>query len=444
VSARRHSAQRFVQWLDRLLDGSDAAHREMEAFPRLPAEEQCTLLGRRLKRQLVYFSSLPEAPPEWRRLALEPEEVLLREWPTLPVLAKEDLRTRFAPARLRPWLRVPVVESATGGSTGEPTPYCHDAGMLRATRNTERFCHRLLGWRPGMPKICLWGSERDIGKLETAQGRFNAWRHGLHLVPGYRLDERTVQRVLDLLRELRPAAIYGFTSMLEYLARAVLRLGAMPEPGSVAAAWNGGEMLLPEQSKLFEQAFGVPILNLYGGREFGAIAVQSEAGGPLRVLRPLLHLEILRDDGSLASPGERGRIVCTSLVCRGTPFVRYDLGDLGSAEASGVGECGVAALATLEGRRAGLLLLPDGRSLSCLFWNHLFKEFHEVEQFQVVIRGSAGLELNLRGLGLSPGREQNLRRVVREACGELPLSIRWVEAIPRTTQGKLLQVVREP
>jgi hypothetical protein len=103
----------------------------------------------------------------------------------------------------------------------------------------------------------------------------------------------------------------------------------------------------------------------------------------------------------------------------------------------------VCRLTSLCGRRAGLLTLPGGKTLSVLFWNHLFKEFSEVVQFQVVLRGGRGIELRLRGQRFSREREMDLRRILLNFIGPIPVTIVWLDAIPLTKQGKLLQVVRE-
>ncbi|MBD0320253.1 MAG: AMP-binding protein [Gemmatimonadetes bacterium] len=334
--------------------------------------------------------------------------------------------------------------SSTGGSTGEPTPFVHDAAMVSATGASLYYARRRMGWRPGMPVVALWGSERDIGKYTSWDRRAVARLQNLHLVDGYVLDSATVDRVVERLTRFRRAAVYGFTSMLEYVARELVRRGDDRVRGRVRVAWNGGEMLFPEQSELFRRAFGVPILNFYGGRELSAMAFQPAEGLPLRVLRPHLFVEVVDDEGRPVPPGVPGRMLWTSTVCRATPFLRYDVGDRGIYAADGADEAGIHTLAELQGREAGLVRLPDGRTVNCLYWNHLFKEFPEVEQFQVAWRErEPAVELRLRGAGFSAEREGELRRTTALVLGDTPLSVAWLRQIPLTAQGKLLQVVRE-
>ena len=98
--------------------------------------------------------------------------------------------------------------------------------------------------------------------------------------------------------------------------------------------------------------------------------------------------------------------------------------------------------------RVGPLLCSsylNGRVINNLFWNHLFKDFSEVEQFQVVVRNpdSSELRILLRGNGFSPDREAQCRTTLDGLLGDIPKQFVWVQQIPRTAQGKLLQVIRE-
>ena len=163
----------------------------------------------------------------------------------------------------------------------------------------------------------------------------------------------------------------------------------------------------------------------------------------MRILRPLLFVEIIDDAGKPVPPGESGRVVLTSTVCRGTPFLRYDIGDLGCSVAADQDEAGIRALTELQGRSAGLLRLPSGKVINCIFWNHLFKEFHEIQQFQVVVVKDREVLLRFKGTPWPTDRAHHARGVLRRFLGDIPITIQWVDQIPLTSQGNLVQVVRE-
>lgn len=419
--------------------------RELDDFPRLSPPQVRLELSRRLLAQIQYFGSRADALPEWREAAAitDPEE-LWRVWSALPIVTKKDLKTRFQPAEMKARFNLDGVASSTGGSTGEPTPYLRDRAMMRATTAARLYCQSRVGWQPGMPILCVWGSERDIGKQRSLRTRLSSYLFNSWLIDGYALDHQTVDRVLTLIARHAQVAIFGFTSMLEFVAREVLRRGDLPPRGKVRAAWNGGEMLFETQSDLFQRAFGVPLLNFYGGRELSSMAYQPRAGAPLRVLRPLVFVEIVDDEGKSVPPGVTGRLIWTSTVNRGTPFLRYDIGDVGCYGSEDYDESGIFGIRELQGRQAGLLKLPNGKTINCIFWNHLFKEFPEVEQFQVALVSDQHIHLRLKGNPFTPQRDQECRHTLKNLLGQTPVAISWLEKIPLTQQGKLVQVVREP
>lgn len=431
-------------WLRRYLSRNAIDWRELEAFPSLTPARQREDLGKRLLSQIQYFGRRDDALPEWREAAKigNPED-LWKVWPSLPILDKKSLQTRFIASETQRICGLEGQLNATGGSTGEAVQFYHDTRMVKSTTAVHYYARYRMGWRPGMPTVIIWGSERDIKREVPLRNRLHLRLSKDYLIDGYNLTDETARRVGNLARQLRPVAMYGFTSMLAFIAERLIALGEAPLHGAVRTAWNGGEMLYPEQNEVFTKAFGVPIRNLYGGRELATMACQSADGGPLDVLRPWVFLEIVDENGKPAGPGQSGRLIWTSTICRGTPFLRFDVGDLGAAAATHRNESGISAIDELHGRTAGLLKLPNGRTINNIFWNHLFKEYPEVAQFQVLLRSHGGIRILLCGRGFAAEREARLRDIIGDMVDHLPLELQWVDSIPLTRQGKRIQVLRE-
>lgn len=396
----------------------------------------------RLRATLERGAGLEDSPPEWRRVAaVSSESEFWSAWRELPTLSKEDLRTRFHPDALLRQGRRGLI-SSTGGSTGEPTPYLHDTPMQAAVTAAKWIAWRSFGWYPGLPTVCLWGSERDIGRQARLDRRVLQWIRNETIIGGYGMSLGTIDAVRAAVRRHPRCALYGFTGMLEYLAREQLRAADETLKGRIAAAWNGGEMLFPQQSALFEQATGVPLGNLYGGRECGPMAYRQPGQARFEDLRPLVHLDVVRSSGEPAQPGETGAVAVTSTVCGGTPFIRYLVGDLATVADRPGGAAYPASISEIEGRVGSLIELADGRRIHTMFWNHLLKEYEEVHRFQVADRGAGGLELRLVGPGMTPDREARLVEVLTQMLGSTPFRVAWVDEIALGPQGKLSQYVR--
>jgi len=400
-------------------------------------------MGRRLKGLVDDLGRRDDALNEWKEAAKFSEDELFERWSDLPVLTKDILRERFEPEAIRERFGVRGVVSSSGGSTGEPTRFLHDPPMLRATTAARLFAFMGMGWSPGITTIVIWGSERDIGKSRAPRARISALARNFWIVDGYAIDGRTLDRVMEVMDRAQKVVIFGFSSLLEELARLALERPPVA-PGRVVTAWNGGEMLSQAQSELFERAFSVPILNLYGGREISAIGYQKRQDAPLSLLRPFCFLEIVNERGQPVPPGEKGRLLVTHTVCRGTPFIRYEIGDVGASNQASYDRAGVAALDELHGRTAGLLRLPSGKTISNLFWNHFFKDYPEIQQFQVVVSRERKVTLRLKGSPLAPEREARFRHTLSGFLESTEIATDWVDTIPTTIQGKRLQVVMEP
>lgn len=423
--------------------GLAVAWKQMDAHCELDGPHARQEIARTLLAQVRYFGTREDALPEWREAASirDPDE-LWRIWPQLPIVTRRDLQSRFEARETQHRFGIKGIVSHTGGSTGEPTPYLHDSQMLWSSTAARAYCRLKFGWKPGMATVCVWGSDRDIGRSNSLRNRVSGRLRRDWIVGGYSLDSTTADRVFELIAGNSPVAMYGFTSMLEFIAREALRRNLRLPPRVIATAWNGGEMLHPNQAEIFRRAFGVPLLNLYGSRELSAMAYQPQEGSPLIPLRPFLFLEIVDDQGKPAGPGESGRLLWTSTVCRGTPFLRYECGDLGCYGEGGADESGIRSLRELHGRTAGLIRI-NGKTINGLFWNHLFKELPCVEQFQIIVKGERELELRLKGRPFSTEQEKHVRHIVKRLAGDVPVQMVWVERMPLSRQGKLEQVVRE-
>jgi len=423
--------------------GLPAIYGSLDVHASMRGDQARMEMALRLQAQVRYFGARADALPEWKEAARIQDPLdLISVWSYLPILNRQDMNTRFSAVEIQKRFGIEGIVSQTGGSTGEPTGYLHDKKMLQASTAARSYCRIRAGWRPGMKTISIWGSDRDIGKANSLRNRISGRLRNEWVVGGYKLSQETTDRVVELIGQKQQVAIYGFSSMLEFVARDILERGIHIRSGAVAAAWNGGEMLYPRQSELFELAFGVPLLNLYGSRELSAMAYQNRLGQGLRVLRPLHYLEIVNDDNRPVGVGETGRLLWTSTVCRGTPLLRYECGDLGCYEAGGVDESGIREIAELRGRSAGLIEI-NGKIINGLFWNHLFKDYPEIEQFQVAVKSGRALELRLKGKTFSKDQEVRLRFLLNEITGSAPVSLRWVDQLIRSKQGKLEQVLRE-
>ena len=123
---------------------------------------------------------------------------------------------------------------------------------------------------------------------------------------------------------------------------------------------TGSEMVTSKMRRSIQRGFGLPMADLFGSHETVFIAMKAPRQPVYRVCEEATLLEVLRDDGRPAGPGESGEIFVTALHCHAMPFIRYRLGD---RVVVGENDGPYMSLRSIEGRTADRFILPDGRQV---------------------------------------------------------------------------------
>jgi phenylacetate-CoA ligase len=159
---------------------------------------------------------------------------------------------------------------------------------------------------------------------------------GGHHLPLALVAERDAAGIAAFLERWRPDALSGVTAVLTQAAQTLWQSGRVHR---VKALTIEGETLDAGICRILTEAFGARIHDRYGAREFGVWMAQScpqrvAAGEPpyrnLHVAAWRFLVEVVDDAGRPVEPGREGRLVVTDLANRVMPFIRYDLGDIGS------------------------------------------------------------------------------------------------------------------
>lgn len=216
--------------------------------------------------------------------------------------------------------------------------------------------------------IGIWG-----GNLQK-QEHGNRWLEyakelilNLKLYPGYLLDDEVALKYIGEISAIRPAVLYGYPSYLYKIAESGLKYDKPCYTPPVIIA--SGEQLQDAHREVIEKYFDAKIYNRYGSCEFGVIAheLQDHDGlysNPMRF--------ILEEDTD-------GRLLITDLDNFATPFIRYNIGDLGKVERSG----NWYKITQLNGRSNDVIETPSGKRIPSQFWTILSRCSGDIKEFQV-------------------------------------------------------------
>ncbi|MCF6295149.1 MAG: phenylacetate--CoA ligase family protein [Flavobacteriaceae bacterium] len=296
-------------------------------------------------------------------------------WNSIPVMTKRDLQQPLAERLSEGFTTKNVYVNKTSGSSGEPFVFAKD-----------KFCHAMtwaiiqnrFGWH-------------DLDFNRSRQARF----YGIPLdTKGYYkerfkdtlskrfrfsvfdLSDIAFQKHLKKFQSKKFDYINGYTSSIvqfaKFLERKTINLKSICP--TLKACVVTSEMLFENDKKLMETQFGVPVINEYGAAELDLIAFENPNNEWL-LNSETLFVEILDNNDDPVPLGQEGRIIITSLYNKAHPFIRYNVGDIGSlSEKSTIKK---PILKKLIGRTNDIAILPSGKKAAGLTFYYITKSIIE-------------------------------------------------------------------
>ena len=358
----------------------------------------------------------------------------------IPLLTKEEIRINYYGMIAENIPSSEVRNNSTSGSTGESlfflTDHSRERGMCRDVIKliTKEWCNV----SPFAKRGSLWGASFDAPPIETIAGKLRCFFRPHLFISAYNLSQLDMAKAADKLKKFKPDLLTSYPSPLEHFCRFCMN-NRIKFP-SIKAIICSAEQLFDHQRELFTQAFGVPVYNRYGCREFGDIAMECDRHAGLHILTDRVFLEVVRSDGFPCEYDEIGEIVITDLDNYAMPFLRYRIGDLGCLT-NNTCSCGrgYPMLKKIQGRVFDLVHTPSGRTISGTFWTLLTRFVSKkIKAFQIVQENIDCITVKIQTFcnRLSNNEENLLKRKIFEVAPDLVVSIEYVEEIPLTHSGK--------
>lgn len=250
----------------------------------------------------------------------------------------------------------------------------------------------------------------------------------------------------DAINDYRPDVLYTTGSSARMLAEYLQDTGrTVIRPKMVIPS---GDMVDAATRARITKVFGVAPLDLYGSNENGSLGWQCSERSGWHLNVDAVHIEILREDGSPAPPGEEGAVVCTNLNDVAMPLIRYRLGDIAAAAAEPC-RCGrpLPLLQQLRGRQDDILTLPNGRRVTYHNFQAMMIDITSVRRYQVVqdaagrIRVLVQLWDRERDVLIAETIRDRVESGLRRLCPGITVTLEIREQIPLEPSGKIRFVV---
>jgi len=382
IDLKSHSYRLILNWRNDSLDWL----RQYQSWEWLEPDE-CQRIQTRLLDELLTFAAT--SIPYYRGILRSAEiidargAVIRENWERVPLLDKEILRSRWSEISIHS-ARRGTYSNTSGGSTGQPVRFLQDRHYSDRKQAMKFLFNQWSGSSLGMRQAMLWGSPRDlfVGQ-ETFKIRLGRWLRQELWLNAFRITPEQMREYTSKLNTFRPWQILAYAESIYQLARFIRRENIpIHSPHSIMVSAG---TLFPSMRQTIEEVFQAPVFNRYGSREVGDIACECEMHDGLHVALPNQLVEILRPDGTEASPGEIGEIVVTSLTNFTMPLIRYRIGDMGAWSEQPC-RCGRywPLLREVTGRVSDSFITRDGTRINSAYFNRLFYFRDWVRQFQIL------------------------------------------------------------
>jgi phenylacetate-CoA ligase len=376
--------------------------------------------------------------PYYRRL-LSGKRITSDTLAELPPLTKETIKKNFVDLKSE-GLSLKTYLNSSGGSTGLPQTFLQDHEYQNWSVATESCYFRTFhGISPDrVRKVVLWGSERDTFKQRNLRGKLSNWLSNTLFLNTFNVREQDWLRYVEAINRYRPYFVKGYAGSLYEIARVINRLHlTVAQPRFV---YSSAEMLRDFMRREIETAFRAKVYDFYGSREVGPIAGECREGRR-HIFVYNNHIEIVAESGTPAPEGEVGRISVTNLHNYSMPLLRYEIGDTGSLSTAPC-PCGspLPYFGELKGRITDHFKRSDGTLIHGEYFTHLFYFRPWVKEFQVNQLAYDHVEIYVvRQSEVRPEDIADVEAKIRLVMGDdCRVTWEYVEAIPRTSQGKHL------
>lgn len=356
-------------------------------IPYLPEEQLREMRDKRVRWMVRYAAeTVPFYRDFFRSERIDPGEIQCAEdLDRFPLIDKQVVREqpeRFVSTSR--WGRT-ALPFPTTGSTGAPLTVFHDRYSLLANAaysEREREAVRRVVGRGLNHRAISIDYSTSTGHLSRGFLRENTFlpigakRTSLSLL-------EPMERIVAAINECRPVVISSYGSYLELLFKTIATQGIpMHLPKVLVYA---SDVMTDGGKHLIEEDLGVTVLSKYNAVEAFKIGFSCEERTGFHLHDGLTHVKIVDADGQRVAKGEKGEVVISNLINRGTVLLNYRLGDVASATDERC-PCGrtLPLLASLEGRIEDIIHLPDGRFVHPRLVCGVLENRAEVVQYQLI------------------------------------------------------------
>ncbi|NWL16061.1 phenylacetate--CoA ligase family protein [Pseudoalteromonas sp. Scap03] len=344
---------------------------------------------------------------------------------------------------LSPQKKGAVINGATSGTTGAPLVIPQS---MKSVITEQAFVNRGLTWA-GFEKgdKRAWIRGDMIVPLEQKQAPF--WRYSyfenMIVLSSFHMAPKNLHSYINAMVDFGVQVIQAYPSSIVTLAK-YLEINNEYYPGEIKSVVTSSESLTKEDKHLIETRFKCTVFDWYGLFERVA-AIASCEYSRYHILTDYAHVELL-PAGKTEDGRDRAEIVGTNFNNSLYPLIRYKTGDHVILSEEKHCPCGrvFPLVDSIEGRTGDYLVAEDRQNVHIL--NHIPKGVEGLLGAQFVQKKDLSIDVwvVVDKTLFKKDQEDKLILNTKERLGaSIKVSVKTVDAIPRTKNGKVKQAIRE-
>ena len=407
-----------------------------------PSELKC-YQEKKLKGLIKHaYENVPYYHKLFRKLNLKPDDIKRQsDLKKLPILTKDIIRNNLNELTAGNYTKGQLIKSFTGGYTGKRMKFFIDDRWFARNKATAHREWRWAGYERGDKIVYLWSAPQDLSIHARQKTRMFNFIMQMKFLDAYDLSDSTLKKYTNFLKRFKPKTINAYSSAISLMAQYVENKGISGiEPDAVLTSC---EMLFDPQRKLIESAFNTEVFDYYSGRDTSLHAAEcpEHSGYHLSVENAMVEFMINNEH---VSAGEIGKLIITDFYNYATPFIRYEIGDLG-VPSEDMCPCkrGLPLMDKIVGRTSDMVITKNGQYVPSLFFIHIF-DTDAIEKYQFVQKTKDYAILKIvKGKKYSYEDLKKIIQMIQEKCGDIKIDVEFVQSIPLTNSGKYQFIVSE-
>ncbi len=298
----------------------------------------------------------------------------------IPVISKETIRKNLN--SIYTIKKKQGIISKTGGTTGKSLEVIFTKDDMQ-----ERFAlldtfREQFGYKLG--KKTAWFSGKSLlTDRDLKKNRF--WKtdyyYKVRYYSTFHINEKYLGFYLDDLIKFKPEYMVGFPSSILEIAKFGARHQINFPENVIKAVFPTAEVVTDEFREIMQNYFHTEVYDQYASSEGAPFIFECKNHN--------LHLELqsgvfeVLDDNN--QPAKNGRLVITSFTTKGTPLIRYDIGD-NIVLSDKICNCGNQnpLIDKIEGRNDDFIYSEKTGKINLGNISNTLKGVHGIKKFQVI------------------------------------------------------------